>query len=128
LRLVVGAEVAAGAVLGAQDDEAVALVVGAVVLGVVEQAEDGAGGGGAQVALGLHLLALGVQGSHLAQGGAALRCEQFQQRGQSISVNPSRLNFDDLVLYQLAVFILFSILIRTLGLRLAIETFFLNQA
>jgi hypothetical protein len=37
LGLVVGAEVAAGAVMNAQDDVAVAGIVGAVVFGVVEQ-------------------------------------------------------------------------------------------
>ena len=67
LRLVVGAQVVAGAVRNAQGDEAVAARVEAVVLGVVEQGESAAGGGAAQAALGLHLLAQRVQGLHLAQ-------------------------------------------------------------
>ena len=67
----VGADVVAGAVLGAQDDEAVAGGVGAVaavVLGVVADGDGGAGGAGAQAAVGDDLFALGVQGLHLAQG------------------------------------------------------------
>ena len=67
LRLVIGAQVVAGAVRNAQGDEAVAGLVAAVVLGVVAQGEGGAGGAGAHRASGLHLLAQGVQGLHLAQ-------------------------------------------------------------
>jgi hypothetical protein len=43
LGLVIGAEVAAGAVLGAQDDEAIACVIAAVMFGMVFQSEGESG-------------------------------------------------------------------------------------
>lgn len=66
LRLVIGPQVVAGAVLSTQDDQLVARGVAAVVHRVVHQREVGGRGGGAHRSRGLPLAAAGVQRFHLA--------------------------------------------------------------